>query len=149
MPWISHHKHKIEEKSTKSFRSSSKVVGLGLADLWEFPTLVHTTAYVCRGLCVSLIAFDSELDMNAPLTSSAQEHDTQVPNVDWSIVNWCIVEGVPLSPQRIWPAPRRHFCKWVWAPMSLGKKSDNYIICCHKIFGAILISLKVSSFMYQ
>ena len=40
MPWISNHKHKIEVKSTKSSRSSSKVVGLGLADLWEFPTLV-------------------------------------------------------------------------------------------------------------
>ena len=39
MPWISNHKHKIEEKSTKSSRSSHKVVGLGLADLWEFPTL--------------------------------------------------------------------------------------------------------------
>ena len=39
MAWISHHKHKIEEKSTKSSRSSSKVVGLGLANLWEFLTL--------------------------------------------------------------------------------------------------------------
>ena len=39
MAWISNHKHKIEEKSTKSSQSSSKVVGLGLADLWEFPTL--------------------------------------------------------------------------------------------------------------
>ena len=43
MPWISNHKHKIEEKSTKSSRSSSKVVGLGLADLWEFPTLPGLT----------------------------------------------------------------------------------------------------------
>ena len=40
MAWVSNRKHKIEEKSTKSFRSSSKVVGLGLAGLWEFPTLV-------------------------------------------------------------------------------------------------------------
>ena len=39
MPWISNHKHKIKEKSTNSSRSSSKVVGLGPADLWEFPTL--------------------------------------------------------------------------------------------------------------
>ena len=39
MPWILNYKHKIEEKSTKSSRSSSKFVGLGLADLWEFPTL--------------------------------------------------------------------------------------------------------------
>ena len=39
MAWITNDKHKIEEKSTKSSRSSSKVVGLGLADLWEFPTL--------------------------------------------------------------------------------------------------------------
>ena len=31
---------KIEEKSTKSSQSSSKVVGLGPADLWEFPTLI-------------------------------------------------------------------------------------------------------------
>ena len=37
--WISNHKHRIEEKSTNSSRSSSKVVGHGLADLWEFPTL--------------------------------------------------------------------------------------------------------------
>ena len=28
MPWISNHKYKIEEKSTKSSRASSKVVGL-------------------------------------------------------------------------------------------------------------------------
>ena len=40
MFWISNHKHKIKEKSTKSFWSSSKVVGLGPADLWEFPTLI-------------------------------------------------------------------------------------------------------------
>ena len=40
MPWISNHKHQIEEKSTKSSWSSSKVVSLGLVDLWEFPTLV-------------------------------------------------------------------------------------------------------------
>ena len=40
MPWITIHEHKIEEKSTKSSQSSSKVVGLGPADLWEFPTLV-------------------------------------------------------------------------------------------------------------
>ena len=39
MPWITNYKHKIEEKSTKSSQSSSKVVGLGPADLWEFPTL--------------------------------------------------------------------------------------------------------------
>ena len=39
MPWIANHKHKIEEKSIKSFQSSSKVVGLELADPWEFPTL--------------------------------------------------------------------------------------------------------------
>ena len=39
MPWISNHKHKIEEKSTKSSHSSSKVVGLGLVDWCEFPTL--------------------------------------------------------------------------------------------------------------
>ena len=38
MPWILNHKHKIEEKSTKSSQSS-KDVSLGLADLWEFPTL--------------------------------------------------------------------------------------------------------------
>ena len=40
MPWITNHKQKIKEKSTKSSRSSSKVVGLGLADLREFPTLI-------------------------------------------------------------------------------------------------------------
>ena len=39
MARISNHGHKIEEKSTKSSRSSSRVVGLGLADLWEFPAL--------------------------------------------------------------------------------------------------------------
>ena len=35
MPWISNHKHRIEEKLTKSSRSPSKVVGLRPADLWE------------------------------------------------------------------------------------------------------------------
>ena len=39
MAWISNH-HQIEEKSTKSPQSSSKVVGLGLADLWEFSILI-------------------------------------------------------------------------------------------------------------
>ena len=38
MAWISNNKHKIEEKSRKSSRSSSKVVGLALADPWEFQT---------------------------------------------------------------------------------------------------------------
>ena len=38
MPWNANHRHEIEEKSTKSSWSSSKVFGLGLADLWEFPT---------------------------------------------------------------------------------------------------------------
>ena len=42
MPWISNHKHEIEEKSLKGSRSSSKVVGLGPADQCEFPTLVST-----------------------------------------------------------------------------------------------------------
>ena len=40
MPWISNHKHAIEEKSTKSSRSSSKIASLGSADLWKFPTLL-------------------------------------------------------------------------------------------------------------
>ena len=40
MPSISNHKYKIEEKSTQSSRSSSKVVGLGPVDLWEFPKLI-------------------------------------------------------------------------------------------------------------
>ena len=39
MPWISNHKHKVKEKSTKSSRSSSKVVGLKPMDLLQFPTL--------------------------------------------------------------------------------------------------------------
>ena len=39
MASISNNKHKIEEKSTRSSRSSSKVVGLWLADLWAFPAL--------------------------------------------------------------------------------------------------------------
>ena len=42
MPWISNHKHEIEEKSTKISQSSSKVVYLGLADMWQFPTLLNT-----------------------------------------------------------------------------------------------------------
>ena len=42
MPWNTNHKHKIEEKSTKSSWSSSKVVSYGPADLWEFPTLIMT-----------------------------------------------------------------------------------------------------------
>ena len=33
MPWISNHKHKIEEKSTESSQFSSKDVSLRLADL--------------------------------------------------------------------------------------------------------------------
>ena len=48
MPWIVNHKHKIEEKSTKSSRSSSKVVGLGPAHLWEFPTLTKTVGTIER-----------------------------------------------------------------------------------------------------
>ena len=44
MLWNSNHKHKIEEKSTKSSQSSSKVVSLGPADLWEFPTLIYGMA---------------------------------------------------------------------------------------------------------
>ena len=46
MAWISNHKHKIKEKSTKSSRSSSKVVGLGLMDLWEFPLLIFSTIFI-------------------------------------------------------------------------------------------------------
>ena len=42
MPWISNQKHKIEEKSSKSSQSSSKVAGLGPVDLWEFSTLVFS-----------------------------------------------------------------------------------------------------------
>ena len=44
------HKLKIEEKSTKSSQSS-KVVGLGPADLWEFPTLIlvdHWSQFVVK-----------------------------------------------------------------------------------------------------
>ena len=42
---------KIEEKSTKSSQSSSKVVGLGPADLWKFPTLIlvdHWSQFVVK-----------------------------------------------------------------------------------------------------
>ena len=39
MAWISNHKQKIEEKLTKRSRFTSKVFGIGLADLWEFQTL--------------------------------------------------------------------------------------------------------------
>ena len=46
MPWIVNHKHKIEEKSTKSSRSSFKVVDLGPADLWEFPTLITSDSRI-------------------------------------------------------------------------------------------------------
>ena len=35
--------YEIKEKSTKSSRSSFKVVGLAPADLWEFPTLLLGT----------------------------------------------------------------------------------------------------------
>ena len=45
MLWISNHKHEIEEKSTKSSQSSSKIVGLGPANLWEFPRLYQTIAW--------------------------------------------------------------------------------------------------------
>ena len=41
-------KNKIEEKSTKSSQSSSKVVGLGPADMWEFPTLVITAPHCIK-----------------------------------------------------------------------------------------------------
>ena len=45
MPWIPNHKHKIEEKSTKNSQSSSKVVGLGLADCHSFLVLIVTKKY--------------------------------------------------------------------------------------------------------
>ena len=48
MPWIWNHKHKIEEKSTKSSWASSKVVGLRPADLWKFATLYITWWYPLR-----------------------------------------------------------------------------------------------------
>ena len=54
MTRISNHQHKIEEKSTKISRSSYKVVGLGLADLWEFPTLL---ALVCFDHVISYPGF--------------------------------------------------------------------------------------------
>ena len=73
MPWISNDKHKTEEKSTKSSRSSSKVVGLGLADLWELPTLIgvyknnwgtqfKTVFQTCEGIWCSSV-FVKEFDV--------------------------------------------------------------------------------------
>ena len=57
-----------------------------------------------------------------------------------------IVEGVPLSSQRIQPAPSRHF------PLGMStneyrKKSDNWIVRCLKLCSEFLISCKVWFFM--
>ena len=72
MPLISNHKHKFEEKSTKICRSCSKVVGLGLVDLWEFPILsiyaAKSTWLIChyqqiyhQESSVEMIIFDVDL----------------------------------------------------------------------------------------
>ena len=50
MSWIANHKYKIKEKSMKNSQSSSKVVGLGPADLWEFLTLHGASASVAMVL---------------------------------------------------------------------------------------------------
>ena len=51
MAWFSNPKHKVEEKSTKSSRSSSKVVGLRQADLWgliHVSTDEHFPQFLCK-----------------------------------------------------------------------------------------------------
>ena len=53
MPSISNHKHKIVEKSTKSSQSSSRVVSLGPADLWGFPTL--QSLYTREGVACQIV----------------------------------------------------------------------------------------------
>ena len=58
MPWIPNHKHKFKVKITKSSRSSSKVVGLGPADLCEFPTLISRMVSIMS--CVSSIFQESK-----------------------------------------------------------------------------------------
>ena len=58
MPWMPKHKHKIKEKITKSSWSSSKVVGLGPADLWEFRTLISRMVSIMS--CVSWIFQESK-----------------------------------------------------------------------------------------
>ena len=58
-----------------------------------------------------------------------QDHGTQVPDANWPIVYWCIVEGVPLSPQRILPAPSGRF-RFRFKTNEFWKK-DNSIVRCH------------------
>ena len=67
MPWIANHKHKIEEKSTKSFRSSSKLVGLGPADRIS-NTDIQCSAIVMQLMFSQIITIDTlELSLEAEI----------------------------------------------------------------------------------
>ena len=47
---------KLKKKSTKISWSSSKVVGLGLTDLWEFPTLLTRVLWCLKSLVTRLLS---------------------------------------------------------------------------------------------
>ena len=76
MALISNYKHKIEEKSTKSSQSFFKVVGLGLADLWEFPTLLRSHKGIIIYNSEQMLCIKYTLHLCDKLSS-------------WAITVWC------------------------------------------------------------
>ena len=123
------------KKNIKIFRSSSKVLGLGLADRWEVPTLCQISKQPC---------------LKSGKSSQIQAQSGKSPKVftvtDCCIMYRYIVEGVPLSSQLIQPAPSR--CLHLgMSTNEYQKKTDKWIVCCLKFASEFLISCKVESFM--
>ena len=67
MPWIANYKRRIEQKSTKSSRSSSKVVVLGPAEL---PTLIEAEWCIWASVNEAVIGSDDGLSLPEPMLTN-------------------------------------------------------------------------------
>ena len=95
---------KLKQKSTKSSRSSSKVVCLGLVDLWEFPTLVVWRIMISVSKCWQRVnSRDMDIIIILSRTNDAtNQKEIILPSGRQSLsklnVNWSISLGGPNHP---------------------------------------------------
>ena len=72
-----------------------------------------------------------------------------MPHADCFIVYGCIVDRLKEyhSPCSVFSELPTDTSVLEWAPMSIGKKSDNWIVRCHTFSRDVFISINVSAFM--
>ena len=121
---------KLKQKGTKSSRSSSKVVGLGPADLWEFPTLLVRHLYIEPSPRMPFVI--ETTGHQEPQYGPIWEEKwvilvLQLIN-DWGqiwFIPWLLMHWLLVSPDHQWP--------WYWLISWSSMKEDFNTRCCEII----------------